>query len=299
MKYSILLEPHALAAVHRVIARHGTIDVVLDARQLIAQLAFPRDECVVLDPALISPQVAESIATRVAEFPRAMVAYSSTTAAALESGIILARRTSARFVFRGTPNEQSALQRALLLTPNSELGSSLLVALAANLDRLPPAVHERVGFMFRVGDGPGSPDALAAAVSITRRSLERRASDAGFASVRAIIEAARVAWAYRAITSSAVPLGRIAAMLGYTSSRTMDQQIRRMIDVTAGKLRQQPLSVADATERLVQHLIVRGDVSRANAQTAEDIKASLKLIDGGARSRRGYRHIPNQREINP
>jgi AraC-like DNA-binding protein len=301
LRYSILLGRHALAAVHTALVGHGTIDVIPNASQLLAELAFPRDECVVLDPALVSPAEAESIATSIAAIPRALVAYSSVTASALQSAVVLAQRTSARFVFHGMPNERSALQRALLLTPSSELGSALLDAIDSHLNRLPQGLRDRVELMFSGGDGPSSPDALAAASSITRRALDRRISDAGFLSARAVVEAARVAWAYRAITNSVVPLGRIAATLGYTSSRTMDQQLRRLIDVTSSKLRKQPLSSLEVTNRLAHHLIVPDGARhsrRERVRTAEDIKASFKVISGGARSRRGGRIISNGTGIN-
>jgi len=281
---------------------HGTIDVVLDVRQLLAELAFPRDECVVLDPSLVSAAAAENIADAIARYPRALVAYSSVTTSALESSVVLAQRTSARFVFRGTPNERSALQRALLLTPNSELGAQVLVALEPHLHQLPQMLRDKIESMFSTGDGPGSSDALAAASSITRRSLDRRVTDAGLLSARAVIEAARVTWSYRAITESIVPLGRIAALLGYNSSRTMDQQIRRSIGASSSQLRQYPLALPDATERLVHHLVASEDAKQTrskNTQTPEDVKASFKLITGGMRSRRGNRIIPPDARTNP
>lgn len=290
-----------MAVVHAALEGHGTIDVVLDVHQLLAELAFPRDECVVLDPALISPAAAENVVMCLSEFPRSVVAYSSVTTSALESAIILAQGTAARFVFRGTPNERSALQRALLLTPNSELASALLTALTPYIDRLPRSLRERIASMLRSGDGPASSDALAAASNITRRSLDRRIPDAGLVSARAIIEAAHVAWAYRSITASTVPLTRIAAMLGYTSSRTMDQQLQRLMDITSSKLREQPLPIAEATSRLMQHLMLP-DVSQedvANGRSSEDVKASLKVISGGARSRRGSRIISTETGVNP
>ena len=90
-------------------------------------------------------------------------------------------------------------------------------------------------------------------------------------------------------------------MLGYTSSRTMDQQLQRLMDITSSKLREQPLPIAEATSRLMQHLTLP-DVSQedvANGRSSEDVKASLKVISGGARSRRGSKIISTETGVNP
>lgn len=291
----------ALGAVHAALAGHGEIDVLGDVRQLLSELEYPNDACIVLDPALVSATAAEHVVHAIQKHPRYVVAYSSTTMPGIEIGAVLSRIEAIRFVFRGTPNERTVLQRALLLTPNSAMASALLLAVDDNLSRLPQLLRERISNLFRGTDGPASSDALAAASGITRRSLDRRVPDAGFVSARAIIEAARIAWAYRAITESVIPLGRIAAMLGYTSSRTMDQQLKRLMDTTGSKLREQPLPVPDATQLLVQHLLVPNE--RASCPVApfasEQSRPVLKLIDGGARSRRGTRIISPESRTKP
>ena len=137
MRYVVLLSPQAIAHVHTALAGHGTVDVLLDARALLAELASPRDECLVVDPAMITPAVAETVAARLAESQRPFVAFSSVTGSALEVAVILAQRTAARFVFRGTPNERSALERALLVTPDSALGVSIIAKVSENLHKLP------------------------------------------------------------------------------------------------------------------------------------------------------------------
>ena len=264
----------------------------MDVRELLAELASPRDECLVLDPALITPANAERIAADLAEFPRAVVAFSSVSTVALESAVILAQRTAARFVFRGTPNERSALERALLLTPDSALGTALLSALESHLGNLPTGLRVRLTSMFRNGDGPSSPDALAAASALARRSLDRYLADAGLVSARRLIEAARITSAYRAITTSRTPLGHIAAMLGYKSRRTLDAQLTLLLDTTSSKLRTIPLSYSEAAERLALRVTARETQlqreSRHLQRVANDV-TSLKLV-GGSPHTRPVRH---------
>lgn len=239
------------------LAEHGIIDVLSDVRELLVELVSPRDDCIVLDPSLITSDVAETIAANVAKSPRAIVAYSSVTTEALESSVVLAQRTAARFVFRGTPNERSLLEQALFLPADSNLGSELIFLLQRNMSRLPLALQERLTSMFRTGDGPSTPDALAAASAISRRSLDRKFADAGFASARRVIEGVRVAAAFRAITTSSTPLAHITMLLGYRSQRTLETQLVMFFGNTGSKLRAHPPSCTDAASRLAFQLTAR------------------------------------------
>jgi AraC-like DNA-binding protein len=217
--------------------------------------------------------------------------------------VILARRTSARFVFRGTPNERSALERALVLTPDSTLGAELLTALDRNMKRLPAGLRDRVTSLFRTGDGPSSPDALAAATALARRSLDRYLADAGFASAHRVIVAARVTSAYRAITTSNTPLSHIAAMLGYKSQRTMDAQLMGLLDSTGARLRAGPLPVTEAVRRLTQRLTVRDSRRQPRSPQPQRISTtrsmrSLKLVGGTGRPRH-VRRTASGETVNP
>lgn len=254
LRYVAFLTPEALASVHTALGGHGTIDSLTDVHRLLGEVTGPRDGCVILDPALITPAAAETIAASVAGASRSIIAFSSVTPAAIESGVILARLTPACFVFRGIPNERSALEQALLLATDCELGSVLLGLLQYNLDRLPPRLRDRLTTMFRSGEGPRSPDALAAATSITRRSLDRFLSESGLVSARLLVEGPRITSGYRAITASRIPLKDVATMLGYSALRTLDAQLRRLMDTTGRRLRSRPLSCNEAAARLAQRL---------------------------------------------
>ncbi len=273
--------------VYAAVAGHGIIESIPDTRQLLAALALPSDDCLVLDPALLTPGIAQSIAASIAQFPRPVVAFSSVSTAALESSVILAQRTPARFVFRGTANERSLLERAVLLTPDAEFCAALLSRLDANLNLLPAAIRERLVAMFRTGDGPDSPDGLSAAVSLPRRTMDRYIADAGFVSTRRMVEATHLTSAYRAITRSRIPFTTIASLLGYKSHRTMDAQFTLLLDTTTGRLRTRPLRVAEAADILAVRLTERKTRRRSSAprNPPEDAKPSLTLIQGRPRPR--------------
>jgi AraC-like DNA-binding protein len=272
-----------------VLAGRGTVDVLLDVRELMLELAAPHDECLVIDPAIISVEHAEAIVVSLIKFPRALVAFASVSLAALESSVILAQRTAASFVFRGTPNERSALERALLLAPDSALGLALLALIETRLMRLPSGLRERLSLMLRNGDGPNSPDALAAASALGRRSLDRYLEEAGFGSARRVIEAARVTAAYRALTTSRTPLVHVASVLGYKSQRTLDSQLSLLLGTTCAKLRSDPISCAEAAERLAQRLTTREPSKRfapTNTISGPANGSTLTLISGTPHNRR-------------
>jgi len=234
----------------------GRINPVPDARQLLAAVAFPHGDCLVIDPSLITSVIAETIVSALAKFPRPVVAFSGVTTAAMESVVILARHSQARFVFRGVPAERSALEQALLLTPDVKLRAALLSEIDAHIARLPSVIADRLRDAFMTGDGARSLDTLAAMTGLTRRGLDRRFAGAGFVSGKRLLDAWRIVAGYRAITTSRVPLGRIARVLGCTT-RAMDAQFVAMIGVSCSALRAQPMTAEDVARRIARRLTER------------------------------------------
>lgn len=291
MKYIAFLAPQATGYMRAVLGENGSINAIPDTHVLLAELADRSSDCLVLDPAFITPDVANAIVAALARHPRPVVAFSSVSPAALASSIILAQLTSARFIFRGTTNERWELERAILLVPDAVFSTTLVSRLDTNLVLLPHGIRDRLVAMFRTGDGPDSPDALSAAVGFPRRSLDRHLAGAGFVSARAIVEAAHLASAYRVITRSRIPLTTIASLLGYKSHRTMDAQLTLLMDTTAGQLRDDRPDIADAAEVLARKLTDREGHERANMtrNSTEHARPPLTLIQG--RPRRRYMQI--------
>ena len=107
-------------------------------------------------------------------------------------------------------------------------------------------------------------------------------SAAGFASARRVIESVRVASAFRAITTSRTPLGHVAMVLGYKSKRTLDTQLKLLLDTTSSKLRTDPLTSSEAARRLMTQLTTRDTGKHAQSdQVPRNISAgkrALKLV---------------------
>lgn len=221
MTYLALLGAPALARTQLILGATA-VSVIQSSAELIAALDAQADQCIVLDPSLLTPADAKRIAERAAKCPVSIVAYASLTNEAMEACVILARQTDTRFVFRGSVNERAALARCLIITPEVQLGEALVARLSAHISALPREMSETVTRMLRTGVGPTSCAGLASESALARRSTDRWLTRVGFTSGHLLIGASRIVLGYRAITASRIPLKQIAAMLGYASQRGMD-----------------------------------------------------------------------------
>lgn len=243
MRYVTLLGPPAVSRVRVALEGHGVITTAGSASELAEQFGGDGEVCLVLDPSLLTAANAEELAERCAMHPVATVAYGSITHQGLDSTIILAQRTSTQFVFHGTPNERSALSRALLLAPDPAIGARLVEALAPQIRQLPDVLADNVTAMLRSASGASSPEELATQSAFARRTMDRWIGRAGFTSARLLAAAARVVRVYRAVVASDVPLKRLAAMVGYRSQRTLDQQLDVLVGAVSSNLRKTPIAV--------------------------------------------------------
>jgi len=258
LRYVVFLSPDTLETVSAIVAGYGgSIDSVPDARRLLTAIASTDGDCLVIDPSLITAAIAETIVVTLSKFPRPVVVSSAITPVAMDSAVILAERTQARFIFRGVPAEHSLLERALLLTPDVKLSAALLSGIEAQMARLTSVIRDRLRDAFMTGDGAHSLDALAAMTAHTRRSLERHLADAGFVSGTRLLDVIRIVAGYTVITRSTVPLESIARMLGCTTL-AMDEQFVLMTGVTCRGLRAEPVPVEEVAGRIVRRLTARG-----------------------------------------
>jgi len=254
LRYIVFLPRDAVRTVSSIAARYGgSVISILDADQLLEAIAFTDGDCLVIDPALVTPATAETLAITVARFPRPVVAFSGIATEAMQSVVVLARRSRARFIFRGATTERSALEHALLLTPDVKLRAALLSGIDAHMARLPSIVGDRLRDAIMIGDGAHSLDTFAAMTGLARRSIDRHLADAGFVSGKRLLDAWRIVAGYRAITRSRVPLGRIARALGCTM-RVMDAQFVTMVGVTCSELRAEPMAVEEVAARIARRL---------------------------------------------
>lgn len=254
MRYVTLLGPPSLSRVRVALEGHGVITNAGSASELADHLGDDGEVCLVVDPSLLTAAAADELAQHCAAHPVATIAYGSVTHQALESTIILAQRMATQFVFHGAANERSALSRALLLAPDPAIGLGLVDSLAPHIHQLPDVLAENVVAMLRGASGAASPEELAAQSAFARRTMDRWIGRVGLTSARLLAAAARVARVYRAIVASDVPLKRLAAMVGYRSQRTLDQQLDVLAGSLSSTLRKTPVAVPVLVDRMTAAL---------------------------------------------
>lgn len=294
MRYVTLLGPPAVSRVRVALEGHGVITTAGSAAELADHVGGDGEVCLVLDPSLLTTDGAAELAERWTMHPVATVAYGSITHQALDSTVILAQRTSAQFVFHGTPNERSALSRALLLAPDPAVGARLVDALAPQIRQLPEVLAENLTAMLRSANGASSPEELATQSAFARRTMDRWIGRAGFTSARLLAAAARVVRVYRAVVASEVPLKRLAAMVGYRSQRTLDQQLEVLAGAASTALRKTPLAVPVLIDRMTGALTqpsaaeVTGDGRAATSSGRARRMAAADPSPDGPASRAGH-----------
>ncbi len=274
MKFIALVDTPHLESLRRAAAGLGEVTAVANARGILTAVMRSGDSCVVLDPAYLSAPQARRLAAVLASSATTVIAYASINLAAAAASVILAQTIGVRFVFQGTPDEDSSLRRALLLAPRAELGPAVVSALEETIAALPTQLCNTISIMLRSGNAPASPTALARKAGISRRAMDRWLYGSGIGSARLLIAASRVIAAYQPLTKSTLPIARIAAAVGYASQRTLDNQCVRLTGMTAAELRSSSPPIAAVAEAMCaaithrpRHDIARGKRPSAGART--------------------------------
>ena len=276
LRYTALLKPTALSTVKSAVDRLVAIDAVQTAAELLAMIKADRYSGILLDPSLVSASDVETIKAEIVKYPRPLIAHTPLSYEAAEMMVPLARDTGAQFVFVGSTFETRALKRALVLAPHVELGRGLCDALASQLARLGDPLSGTITRMIRFGDGPVSPDDIAAQCRLNRRTMERRFIAASLVPSRLFVTTARVVRAYSAITRSTIPLRRIAGLLGYATQRSLDGHLRTLLKCASSELREGPLTTEAAVELMAGKLTLHRH--ERNNSFERDVSRSLKLL---------------------
>lgn len=275
MQYVVLAGRAMQRRIEGVVGSAGSVVPARDLAEFLAGMRNPATVCAVVDPSLITPADAAAIVRQFASAPQAIVAYAPAVREAFESSIILAQGTTAQFVFQGMPSETPALNRALLLAPDANLGRMLTTALAPQMAALPPQLRVTVATMLHTGVGPLTADALAAQGGIARRSMDRAFELAGLESSRFLIAASRIVRVHRAVVSSRIPFRRVAAMAGYSTQRSLDHHFRTFLGNSTDAIRREPLSLEETARRILARLRT-GESATASDAVIDEIESDME-----------------------
>lgn len=254
MNFLALLLPVALERVRRAVRADASIARATSVRGLLNAISGTEEQVLIIDPGLLTQSdVQEFIAA--CNGQQTIIAYSSVSPESMANSILLARSTNVQFTFAGVHDEPTLLARSLMLVPHAALGAHVVKGLADSFSIIPDQLSETIRSMLLNG-GPTSPSALAAAAWMTRRSLDRWIHRAGITSSRLLVGAAQFIRAYRPLVASTKPLTKLAALLGYSSFRTLEKQTRELTGLTAMTLRTRHPTQEWLGAEIVSHLLL-------------------------------------------
>jgi AraC-like DNA-binding protein len=226
------------------------IESVAELRSTIARSNV---NLVIADPAL-TPRIADALCSVRAEFPSVLVVvYTSLTPAVVADLLRLAAAGIDEVMLFGTDDTKS---RFAELGVRSLATAAVLQAeriLAERLKRLPEPIRCAVVAMLYSPRRFRTVDDLSAAAFVTRRTLYRQLTAAGFESPRLLLLSGRVLRAISMLRDPSRNLRQVAAALGYSKPDRLSDHVAFFTGLRPRELRGQ-VSLTEIVVRLVGRL---------------------------------------------
>ena len=226
------LPPPSLAQLRRALPPPHGVAVFSTWGDLVAATRAREGDVIVVDPCAGSVR---DVAERIHDLSNAcastpgisIVGYVSVTAAAIHAVHRLVRLFDAEVVVRGVDDGVDVLA-ATLHRSLAAASAEPLLASTRSFAPVPTEIARALALLFRRPDKVRSVDDLAAAASITRRTLDRWLARAGLAPARTLLGCARVSAAFHLMTRGKVRAANAATLLGYPSARALARELHRL-----------------------------------------------------------------------
>lgn len=190
-----------------------------------------------------------------------IVVYTAMQAKSIRATVELARCGVDQVVLHRFDDEPRRFLELLERLPGYALADRILELLAPELLRFSGPLAHAVERLFRTPSRfRGVPD-LAAAAGMTVRMVYRRFDDLVLASPAQLVHAARLLRAYAYLRDDQLLCVEVAAKLGYSSHRTLAEQMQDMIGLTPSDARAQ-LDPDQFIDRLLSRLVHRARAAR-------------------------------------
>ncbi len=178
-----------------------------------------------------------------------VVLYSTLSPEAVRATAELAPLGVHQVLLRGFDDDPPRLRDTIDQLVFYGVGDALLQRLVPKVASGPPLLLRALVRLFREPQQFGSVSDLAAAASLSRRTLDRWLGRQGVASARTLIALARLARAYHYLRDPGCMAEDVARKMGYASPRVFASQTREVTGLNPSVLRQ-VLSPEAFTERL-------------------------------------------------
>ena len=234
----LTLVPHEAGAhVVRVLAAGLTVTPARDVPQFLDALTAGRADLLLVDPRLVPPRSMESFIEAVRHAGTPVLAHTQLTSLGMRALLALSRAGIRDVLIRGVDDDAPSLRRAIDKLRQETLGGRVLGALAPALQLLPEPLRAAVATRFIRPDAADTPHRLAAHAGMNRRSLDRWVARSGIASARLLVAAPKLLLAYDQLRQPDSSVAEVAALVGYSSPRSLERQCQVLLGTRPSALR--------------------------------------------------------------
>lgn len=227
-----------------------------DDEHLRTLLSTMSRSMVVLDPKLVTVLPVGDVVDSLVTTEARVIVYTSLTPDGIQAALPFVRAHAAEVVLRGYDDGLMRLQHLLTVGIRMSVVERILALLQPGMTDLPPRLRDCIRNMFHDNSAIDSSKRLAVAANMTRRSLDRWIDRSGIASVRLLVAAPKVLRAYMYLRQPGMSVARAATLLGFSSSRPLEQHCQVLLGTEAGALREE-LSVNTVITRIADRLLVK------------------------------------------
>lgn len=220
-----------------------------------------RTRClVVVDPAGLNADAYSQLLLSVRRAGSPLVLWSAKLTTMCAARVVAASEVVPTEVLFSEFDNRSRLLRALVRTEPAPTASALILRYLAPLSpRLHPEIRVKLVGLFGGAPVPPSSALFASQTCWGRRTVERDFRQAGIASVKRVLDAARAAAAWYWLQKLNVPLAQVASEAYFSSVRTLTAQFHDLAGL-APRQAVRNLSTHDFSERISARIIRRSAI---------------------------------------
>lgn len=234
------LPPGRLARLRAALEDAAEVRTAADWEDAQGQIRREPIDVLVADPAFApgTPDAAAILALRIRFRALPFVIYTALRADTAAPLAALGRAGCEEVVLEGLDDDPWRLRAVLVHQPGVALAERLVTRIGPALREAPPEVARAVERVIHTPSAfRGVPD-LAAAASVSRRTIYREFDRAHLASPREVIAASRVLRAYALLREGARSIEEVAAALRYSNTHHLTRAMRWACGLTTARARE-------------------------------------------------------------
>ena len=280
MDVAALLLPADLPRARVAIGIGHTVHPIAGLAGLELVLRTRSIDVVLIDPVACSAESCTALAACLRRYVHVpFIAYVSVSPIGMRHLMAMAALGVRRVLLRGYDDTPAALRATLNVAHADTLSGHVLRGLCTPLETLPPELSAAIAAAFRAPQTIRTAGDLARSARLPLRTCSRLLTQAGLATPRSFLGAARVINAYHALRAGKVRVADVAADLGYGSAEALVRDTRHLTG-----LRPRALARATAPEALAAHLVRRLGIRTSAPRRLTLVPSRATVPDDRARA---------------